>query len=182
MTAAPGLRAGIRGVWSLKDAPDSAHERLLVITFVESTHVLAMSDAEELDEASLPGFALDCLTLFCGPLGGGARAVQVTQREARLIDVAQGDATGTAWAAPPGATLAKVASTGGAEMLVATGQGALFVLSASDGGLSCVAQADIEAEVACVDIASWTDDGAPPASHSAHSPCRAAREAVARLD
>ena len=46
----------------------SEHDAYLVITFVGSTHVLAMNDADELDEASLPGFATDATTLFCGSL------------------------------------------------------------------------------------------------------------------
>ena len=46
----------------------SEHEQFLVITFVGSTHVLGMNEADELDEAALPGFATDTTTLFCGSL------------------------------------------------------------------------------------------------------------------
>ena len=46
----------------------SQYEQYLVITFVESTHILAMNDSEELDEANIAGFITDRMTLFCGNL------------------------------------------------------------------------------------------------------------------
>jgi DNA damage-binding protein 1 len=44
------------------------YDQCLVITFVESTHVLAMNANEELDEASISGFVTDRMTLYCGSL------------------------------------------------------------------------------------------------------------------
>jgi hypothetical protein len=44
------------------------HDQCLVITFVESTHVLAMNANDELDEAAIEGFVTDKMTLFCGSL------------------------------------------------------------------------------------------------------------------
>lgn len=44
------------------------HDQCLVITFLESTHVLAMNSAEELDEADVQGFVTDKMTLFCASL------------------------------------------------------------------------------------------------------------------
>lgn len=58
--------AGVRGIWSVKGSTMSEREQYLVITFVGATHVLAMNEADELDEATVPGFATDCTTLFCG--------------------------------------------------------------------------------------------------------------------
>jgi hypothetical protein len=46
----------------------SDHDQCLVITFVESTHVLAINENEELDEAEVPCFATDKMTVFCGSL------------------------------------------------------------------------------------------------------------------
>lgn len=44
------------------------YDQCLVITFVESTHVLAMNANDELDEASITGFVTDRMTLYCGSL------------------------------------------------------------------------------------------------------------------
>lgn len=57
----------------------SEHDAYLVITFVGSTHVLAMNEADELDEATLPGFATDATTLFCGSLDND-HTIQVRAR------------------------------------------------------------------------------------------------------
>jgi hypothetical protein len=46
----------------------SEHESHLVITFVGATHVLAMNEEDELDEASIAGFNTDAMSLFCGSL------------------------------------------------------------------------------------------------------------------
>lgn len=60
--------AGIRGVWSMKEGTTQEHDKWLVLTFVDSTHVLAINAADELDEASLTGFNTDARTLFCTSL------------------------------------------------------------------------------------------------------------------
>lgn len=70
-------RAGLLGVWSVRAGSAAAHEAYLVLTFVSSTHVLALNAAEELDEASAPGFATDAQTLFCGTLADD-QAIQVS--------------------------------------------------------------------------------------------------------
>lgn len=62
------MRAGIRGAWSVKGSTMAEHDQCLVITFLESTHVLAMNSAEELDEADVQGFVTDKMTLFCASL------------------------------------------------------------------------------------------------------------------
>ena len=60
--------AGIRGVWSMKAGTMDEHDRYLVLTFVEATHVLAINDAEELDEAVIEGFDMESMTVFAGSL------------------------------------------------------------------------------------------------------------------
>lgn len=84
--------------------------------------------------------------------------MQVTQHEARLLDAASGALVHT-WASE--AALVHVVSTGANEVLASTGKGQLFLLRSSLAALECVGQADLQAEVACLDIASWTTAGAP---------------------
>jgi DNA damage-binding protein 1 len=64
----PLVCAGIRGVWSMKAGSMEEHDKYLVITFVEATHVLAINADDELDEAVIPGFNTDAMTLFCSSL------------------------------------------------------------------------------------------------------------------
>ena len=68
--------AGVRGIWSVRSSLTADHERFLVITFVGSTHVLAMNAQDELDEADAPGFASDVMTLMCATVDCD-QAVQV---------------------------------------------------------------------------------------------------------
>lgn len=53
------VRAGIKGVWSLRRGLMDAHDSHLVLAFVGETRVLALNAEEELDEAELPGFQSD---------------------------------------------------------------------------------------------------------------------------
>jgi hypothetical protein len=60
------LMSGVRGIWSVKTSAMSEYDQYLIITFVGSTHVLAMNANDELDEATVNGFVTDKMTLFCG--------------------------------------------------------------------------------------------------------------------
>ena len=61
----------------MRSSSESDFEKYLVITFVSATHVLAMNAEDELDEATVPGFATDAMTLYCGALDHG-RMVQAS--------------------------------------------------------------------------------------------------------
>lgn len=87
----------------------------------------------------------------------------MTQHEARLLDAGSGALVHT-WTSE--AALVHVVSTGANEVLASTGKGQLFLLRSSLSALECVGQADLQAEVACLDIASWTTAGAAPRSHA----------------
>lgn len=75
----------------------------------------------------------------------------------RLLDISAGGVVGT-WQCPHG-PIAKAAATGACHILVATGQGRLYMLESSLQGLKCIAETEIGDEVACIDIASWTRTG-----------------------
>ena len=88
--------------------------------------------------------------------------MQVTQHEARLLDAQTGELV-TTWHTD--ASLAKVVSDDEKLILASTGHGHLFLLQVSEGAISCVAEADLNAEVACIDLARWsTGPGAKNAS------------------
>jgi DNA damage-binding protein 1 len=70
------LVSGVRGIWSVKTSAMSEYDQYLVITFVGSTHVLAMNANDELDEATVEGFVTDKMTLFCGSVNNN-HVVQV---------------------------------------------------------------------------------------------------------
>lgn len=79
-----GACAGVRGIWSVKGSTMAEREQYLVITFVAATHVLAMNAHDELDEASVPGFATDKMTLFCASLDND-QLVQVRSLPCRRL-------------------------------------------------------------------------------------------------
>lgn len=73
------------------------HDQCLVITFLESTHVLAMNAAEELDEADVQGFVTDRMTLFCASLDND-HTVQARAAPAACVAPTHGRMTaGSAW-------------------------------------------------------------------------------------
>lgn len=85
----------------------------------------------------------------------------MTSEEVRLLDISAGGVVAS-WQCPQG-PIAKAAATGACHLLVATGQGRLYLLESSLNGLKCVAETELKDEVACIDIASWTHPGLPAA-------------------
>lgn len=81
----------------------------------------------------------------------------MTSEEVRLLDISAGGVVAS-WQCPQG-PIAKAAATGACHLLVATGQGRLYLLESSLNGLKCVAETELKDEVACIDIASWTHPG-----------------------
>jgi hypothetical protein len=71
------------------------------------------------------------------------------------------------WKCPGGRSIAKVASTGSTHLLVATGQGHLYLLESSLSGLACTASTELNVDIACIDIAHWEESG----EHSATPTC-----------
>jgi hypothetical protein len=96
------------------------------------------------------------------------KAVQVTSEEVRLLDISAGAVVAT-WQCPEGRSIAKVASTGATQLLVATGQGHLYLLESSLSGLACTASAELNVDIACVDIANWKESGEFCGSSSLHA-------------
>lgn len=58
------MTAGIKGVWSLRASWMDAFDSHLVLSFVGETRLLAISEEDVLDEASIPGFDGDSQTLL----------------------------------------------------------------------------------------------------------------------
>lgn len=86
--------------------------------------------------------------------------VQVTSEEVRLLDIPKGSVVGT-WQCPEGRSITKVASTGYSHLLVATGQGHVYLLEAGQYGITCTASTELNVDIACLDIAQWVEPGAP---------------------
>lgn len=85
----------------------------------------------------------------------------MTSEEVRLLDISAGAVVAT-WQCPEGLSVAKVASTGSTNLLVATGQGHLYLLESSLSGLLCTASTELKVDIACIDIAHWGESGAHP--------------------
>jgi DNA damage-binding protein 1 len=58
------MAAGIKGVWSLRKGWMDAYDSHLVLSFVGETRLLAISDEDVLDEATIAGFDSDRQTLL----------------------------------------------------------------------------------------------------------------------
>lgn len=56
----------LQGVWSLRRRTADEHDAFLVLTFVAETRLLAINEADELDEACIAGFDAAAHSLYCG--------------------------------------------------------------------------------------------------------------------
>ena len=99
--------------------------------------------------------------VFAAPTQSRPCAVQVTSEEVRLLEISKGAVVGT-WQCPEGRSIAKVASTGSCHLLVATGQGHVYLLETGLSGMACVASTELNVDIACLDIAHWEEPGTPP--------------------
>jgi hypothetical protein len=96
------------------------------------------------------------------------KGAQVTAEDVRLLDITAGAVVST-WKCPEGRSIAKVASTGSTHLLVATGQGHLYLLESCLSGLTCAASTELNVDIACIDIAHWEEPGEPSATSSLYT-------------
>ncbi|MEW5313036.1 MAG: hypothetical protein WDW38_004630 [Sanguina aurantia] len=123
-----------QGVWSLRRRTADEHDAFLVLTFVAETRLLAINEADELDEACIAGFDAAAHSLYCGNTDSD-QLVQVTSGGVRLVDCVSETLVGLP-----------------TQILLATGGGHLVLLSLDGTGIHEVSQVQMGSEVACLDI------------------------------
>uniref|UniRef100_A0A383VG15 DNA damage-binding protein 1 n=1 Tax=Tetradesmus obliquus TaxID=3088 RepID=A0A383VG15_TETOB len=147
---------GIKGVWSLRASWMDAFDSHLVLSFVGETRLLAISEEDVLDEASIPGFDGDSQTLLAATTLHD-QLLQVTSSAVRLISASSGQLL-TQWspaaaAANAGSSSITLAAASPCQVLVASGGGKVWLLEVTEGGqLQEVGAVVMDAEVACLDI------------------------------
>ncbi|WIA28317.1 hypothetical protein OEZ86_010868 [Tetradesmus obliquus] len=147
---------GIKGVWSLRASWMDAFDSHLVLSFVGETRLLAISEEDVLDEASIPGFDGDSQTLLAATTLHD-QLLQVTSSAVRLISASSGQLL-TQWspaaaAANAGSSSITLAAASPCQVLVASGGGKVWLLEVTEGGqLHEVGAVVMDAEVACLDI------------------------------
>lgn len=116
---------GVKGIWNLRGGSAAQYDKFLVVSFVNETRFLAITEDEELEDAEIAGFASNSRTIYCGNVMGDM-AVQVTSTAVRLIN-ATSLALLSEWK-PPTAAQINVASCNQSQVLLATGGGRLTYL------------------------------------------------------
>ncbi|GAX83262.1 hypothetical protein CEUSTIGMA_g10688.t1 [Chlamydomonas eustigma] len=141
----------IKGLWSLRSHWADAHDRLLVLTFVGKTRILAINDENELEEAEgISGFDTEAQSFYCGNTRYD-QLVQVTSTAVLLLD-SEGTIVLSTWRPSDGLTI-NIAAGGPGQVLVATGGGHLISLVITeDGNLVEKGRMELGSEIACVDI------------------------------
>lgn len=157
---------GIKGMWPLRVGPgvaphggdgrdpgDSAErDNTLVLSFVRQTRVLMLS-GEEVEETELAGFDTSQQTFFCGNVRN-KQLIQVTAAAVRLVD-SQTKQLLNEWK-PPGARNISVVTCNQSQVVCAVRK-EVFCLEIGDGVLNQISNAELENEVACLDITPLTE-------------------------
>ncbi|KAL1431309.1 hypothetical protein MTO96_014330 [Rhipicephalus appendiculatus] len=125
---------GIKGMWPLR------------------TRVLMLS-GEEVEETELAGFDTSQQTFFCGNVRN-KQLIQVTAAAVRLVD-SQTKQLLNEWK-PPGARNISVVTCNQSQVVCAVRK-EVFCLEIGDGVLNQISNAELENEVACLDITPLTE-------------------------
>ncbi|KAG0292818.1 DNA damage-binding protein 1a [Dissophora globulifera] len=145
---------GIKGLWSLKPSLDATSEDTLVMSFLNSTRVVRVTQDAEMVQEEIDGFLSDSRTL----LSGNVRAnliLQVTPESVRLVAPSQHIQAGlmSEWT-PPSGQVISVASMNATQCLVAVDGKTLVCLDIGSETIREVGRMRFENEIACVDITS----------------------------
>ncbi|XP_065284154.1 DNA damage-binding protein 1-like [Dermacentor albipictus] len=157
---------GIKGMWPLRVGPRAApqggdgkdpgdsteRDNTLVLSFVRQTRVLMLS-GEEVEETELAGFDTSQQTFFCGNVRN-KQLIQVTAAAVRLVD-SQTKQLLNEWKPPGGRNISVV--TCNQSQIVCAVRKEVFCLEIGDGVLNQISNAELENEVACLDITPLTE-------------------------
>eukprot|EP00878_Enallax_costatus_P005870 GHUV01006158.1.p1 GENE.GHUV01006158.1~~GHUV01006158.1.p1 ORF type:complete len:800 (+),score=216.97 GHUV01006158.1:186-2585(+) len=149
---------GIKGIWSLRRSWMDAYDSHLVLSFVGETRLLAISEEDVLDEATIEGFDSDSQTLLAATTLHD-QLLQVTSSAVRLVSASSNSllqqwSPSTAKHNPTtGGSSITLAAASPCQVLVAGGGGRLWLLEVTETGeLVEVGGTVMDAEVACLDI------------------------------
>eukprot|EP00894_Picocystis_sp_ML_P001100 jgi/Pico_ML_1/51617/g2612.t1 len=140
--------AGIKGMWSLLDEA-MEHDKYLVVSFVGETRMLALNEAEELDETSISGFDAESQSILCSNACHN-QLLQVTAKEARLIDAGTG-ALLCNWGPAQGSHI-NVAAANSTQIVLGVNGNSLVYVEVGKAVLKEISSTAMEAEISCLDI------------------------------
>lgn len=157
---------GIKGMWPLRVGPRMSpqggdgkdpgksveYDNTLVLSFVGQTRILMLS-GDEVEETELAGFDTSQQTYFCGNVRN-KQLIQVTAAAVRLVDRETKQLLNE-WK-PPGARNISVVTCNQSQVVCAVRK-EVFCLEIGDGVLNQISNAELENEVACLDITPLTE-------------------------
>ncbi|XP_014678579.1 PREDICTED: DNA damage-binding protein 1-like [Priapulus caudatus] len=145
---------GIKGVWPLRGASQSAVDTMLVLSFVGQTRVLMLS-GEEVEETELPGFESCQQTFYCGNVCDN-QIIQITAASVRLVSC-ETKALVSEWRHPATKNIS-VATCNSCQVMCAVGS-ELYYLEIYPNELKQISMTTMEHEVACLDATPLGSEG-----------------------
>ncbi|TRY96321.1 hypothetical protein DNTS_021823 [Danionella cerebrum] len=142
---------GIKGLWPLRSDSSRETDDMLVLSFVGCgllSLMVLMLNGEEVEETELPGFVDNQQTFYCGNVAH-QQLIQITSASVRLV-TQDSKALVSEWKEPEGKNIS-VASCNNTQVVLAVG-GVLYYLQILRGELKQISSAQMEHEVACLDI------------------------------
>ncbi|KAF9999405.1 DNA damage-binding protein 1a, partial [Modicella reniformis] len=150
---------GIKGLWPLRESLEATTENTLVMSFLNSTRVVRVTQEAEMVQEELEGFLNESQTLLSGNVQANL-ILQVTPGSVRLIAPPQHIQAGliSEWTSPAG-QLISVAAMNGTQCLVAVGGKTLVYLDVGSEVVREVGSVDVtncHASQVCA-VGLWTD-------------------------
>lgn len=138
---------GIKGIWPLRVNTSSSYDNVLVLSFVGNTKFLSI-EGEEISGTEIEGFSCESQTFGAGNVVHN-QMIQVTANSIRLADM-NTRVLKDEWSPPDGALIGVVSLN--QSQVVCAVRNRIFYFEIEDGRVSLVSEAEMEHEVACLDI------------------------------
>ncbi|KAL0476643.1 DNA damage-binding protein 1 [Acrasis kona] len=139
--------AGIKGLWPLRPSHDSANQEMIVISFLNQTHLLGFDQEDNLGPIQIPGLITNTQTLCCATMVGETW-LQVTDACVRLVSISTKQMV-SEWRSNQKILMADATST---QVLLTTGEGRLIYLQIIDGQIQQIKSTVLDHEVSCISI------------------------------
>ena len=145
--------SGIKGIWPLQISSSDRFNNVLVVSFVGETRVLSIA-GEEVSAIEIEGFDDQSQTFIAGNVSH-KQILQVTGNSARLVSAADGSLL-CEWSPPDGQKISVVSANN--HQIVCAGRNRIFFMEIGEKEIRLVTTAEMEFEIACIDISPLSPD------------------------
>jgi len=141
--------AGIKGLYPLRPSHDSPYQSVIMISFLNQTHLLGFDQEDALGPIQIPGLLNNTQTLCAATMVGDVW-LQVTDTCVRLVDATTRDKVDE-WRPDQGQKILMADATS-TQVLLSTGEGRLTYMQVQDKKIQVIKTTKLVHEVSCINI------------------------------